>query len=196
MCCCLRWRNPPRGQEEAGYSWQWTKQIETFNAFVLNQTHVRFRFVPYFDIPIGRLFPLRQARFGSNVTLPVAHDYMWFLSNAPRWAGTADKPPRYGQGCRSMAYTTNVLNSEVFGISEWVPQGWDSYANVRQVEKGLFRCAKWLHQHGFPSFYGCFDEDIGFGEPEDEGLMLGVDWSKIIVPPPPEKKSVVDKVLG
>ena len=117
---------------------------------------------------------------------------MWFLSNAPVWAGTVKNAPRYNQGCRSTAYATKVLNSEVFGISP----GWDSYANVRRVEKGLFQCAKWLHRHDFASFYGCFDEDIGFGEPEDEGLLLGVDWSKIIVPPPPEKKSVLDQVLG
>ena len=192
QCCCLRWRNRPPGQAEAGYDWQWTKQIETFNAFVLNQTHVRFNFIPRFDIPIGRLFPLRQARFGSKVILHVAHDFMWFLSDAPVWAGTVKNAPRYNQGCRSTAYPTKVLNSEVFGISP----GWDSYANVRRVEKGLFQCAKWLHRHDFASFYGCFDEDIGFGEPEDEGLLLGVDWSKIIVPPPPEKKSVLDQVLG
>jgi hypothetical protein len=42
---------------------------------------------------------------------------------------------------------------------------------VRAVDKGLFHCAKWLHTHGYASFYGCYDEDIGFDEPEESGLL-------------------------
>ena len=177
-CNCLRWRTEPPGSKEAGYDWQWTREVETFSAFVHNKTHVRMMFHPQFYLPIERVFPLRSARLGADLTLPVAKDYMWFFSNKVTWAAPQYKPA-YGVGCRGVAYPP-FLSSTTFGIGSEVMSEWDSYADVRLFEKGLFQCARWLHQHGFASFYGCFDADVGFGEPEDTADAQREDWHKIV----------------
>jgi hypothetical protein len=176
-CSCLSWRVPPPGSAEAGYSWQWTRAIETFTGIVHNKTHVKMGFDPIFYLPIVRTFPLRAARLSPTLTLPVARDFMWFYSHKASW-GSPQAYPAYGQGCRQVAYPS-FLSSTFFGIAE---RRWDSYADVRLVEKGLFQCARWLHQHGYASFYGCFDEDVGFDEAEDGGAGAAApeDWHKII----------------
>jgi hypothetical protein len=192
-CSQIRMRKPPLGSSDPDGSGRvgsnsrsniWTQQVDTFPAFFFNATHVKMNFNPSFLVPVSRLFPLRHARLGADLMLPVPKDHLWFLSHKPKWGA----PPKssgvaYGQGCRQTAYPP-MLYEQLFGLPpSSSPRAWIAYADVRAVDKGLFHCAKWLHTHGYASFYGCYDEDIGFDEPEESGLLWHHDWQSLVLGP-------------
>ena len=110
------------------------------------------------------MFPLRSARFGT-LAMPVPKDFMWFYSHKNGWTDryTPSRPGR-GMGCRTMAFH-DTIQVQIFGL----PNDWTQrrYADVRALEKGLHQCARWLHSNGYVSFYGCYNEEVGFGERED-----------------------------
>ena len=101
---------------------------------------------------------------GRNV-LPVPNSFMWFFSNFHDWEDTkpdAESKPEYGVSC--------IMANALSGYKNWMRRGWTlgAYQDARTLERDVGRCTRSLHANGFESFYGCYDVEVGFGEPEDD----------------------------
>ena len=115
---------------------------------------------------------------GSNV-LPVPNHFMWYFSNFHDWQDTkpdALSKPEYGVSC-SMA---NPLS----GYKNWMQRGWEvgAYRDARVLERNVARCTRALHESGFASFYGCYNVEVGFGDPEDSDTYLDAQPARLLAP--------------
>ena len=68
---------------------------------------------------------------------------------------------------------TLVETSELYRVNAhmgWLRYKWKvgAYHDARTMEKQVMHCTRWLDEHGFASFFGCYNPDAGFAEPEDD----------------------------